>query len=619
MRGWKLGLAIAASLFLVVGCSCDDDSLPDGSLPDGGLDGAMMDSGERQDAGPGGRCGNGILEGAEECDDNNRDADDGCSPTCTLECGDGMVSGDELCDTAIAAGDPGACPTECDDSDPCTTDATSGTECAVECVNAPITAPVDGDGCCPTGETSMTDDDCATMCGNMLLEMGELCEDGTAMPCPTMCDDGNTCTTDTLSGSAATCDAECAFVDITMCSTTSDGCCPTGCDSTTDADCSASCGNMIFEPPAELCEDGTSMPCPTSCDDGMACTADTLTGTPSMCNVQCSNTPITMCLMTSDGCCPGTCNATNDADCTPMCGNGVMEMGEQCDDGNTMSGDGCSATCTTEMLPPTAFRFTDLDLMDPHVYAMVPFLGCTDVTNLSLFGIDGVNPLIQDSIRNDNDMMGDPGYGLLDLSVTHVFEPLVQTAGMSTPSALTFPDCTTPYGSPPPAGLMCTLPMGAPRTTATAMNMGSGATCLDIVTGTTRPYGSGPAVPVAPASGTCYVASAGTVMFNLGGIPIVLEDAAIGGEWSGTPATQITDGLIRGFMSEATADATIIPPGTTGIASIDGQPLSSLLRGGSMNCSEPAPMAGDTDMRMGVRGWWFYLNFSADAVPYTEL
>ncbi|HEY4240257.1 MAG TPA: DUF4215 domain-containing protein [Kofleriaceae bacterium] len=36
------------------------------------------------------------------------------------------------------------------------------------------------------------------------------------------------------------------------------------------------------------------------------------------------------------------------ADAAPVCGNGVTESGEQCDDGNTTGGDGCSATCQTE-------------------------------------------------------------------------------------------------------------------------------------------------------------------------------------------------------------------------------------------------------------------------------
>ncbi len=32
----------------------------------------------------------------------------------------------------------------------------------------------------------------------------------------------------------------------------------------------------------------------------------------------------------------------------PVCGNGLVEAGEQCDDGNTISGDGCSAGCQIE-------------------------------------------------------------------------------------------------------------------------------------------------------------------------------------------------------------------------------------------------------------------------------
>ena len=36
----------------------------------------------------------------------------------------------------------------------------------------------------------------------------------------------------------------------------------------------------------------------------------------------------------------------------PVCGNSIIESGEQCDDGNTVSGDGCSSTCQTEVTPP---------------------------------------------------------------------------------------------------------------------------------------------------------------------------------------------------------------------------------------------------------------------------
>jgi len=36
--------------------------------------------------------------------------------------------------------------------------------------------------------------------------------------------------------------------------------------------------------------------------------------------------------------------------CTEACGNGVLNPGESCDDGNTESGDGCPATCRSEMV-----------------------------------------------------------------------------------------------------------------------------------------------------------------------------------------------------------------------------------------------------------------------------
>ena len=38
----------------------------------------------------------------------------------------------------------------------------------------------------------------------------------------------------------------------------------------------------------------------------------------------------------------------------PVCGNGVLETGEQCDDGNVIDGDGCSAACQTEPEPSIA-------------------------------------------------------------------------------------------------------------------------------------------------------------------------------------------------------------------------------------------------------------------------
>ena len=64
---------------------------------------------------------------------------------------------------------------------------------------------------------------------------------------------------------------------------------------------------------------------------------------------------------------------------------------------------------------------------------------------------------------------------------------------------------------------------------------------------------------------------------------------------------------MRGFVSETDADNTILP---AGLPIIGGLPLSALLPGGTGNCAAH----DDRDMLEGVRGWWFYLNFSAERI-----
>lgn len=765
---WSLlgGLVASLSLFTV---GCGDDGDPgDG----GALDGSAGDAGPARDAdgtdaggdageGRPARCGNMMVEGDEECDDGNDSDDDECLGDCTLACGDGVVSSVETCDTAIAEGEPGACPSECDDGVACTTDSRAGADCTVQCEFGPITAAVDGDGCCPEGLDATDDDDCEAVCDNGVVEPGEACDtaiaEGEPGACPTACDDLELCTTDALLD-AGTCDARCEFTPITeaadgdmccpegeslltdadcpvacgdgvrsageacdtgiaagagscptacddgsvctadalvnpgtcaaTCTSTAitdpidgDGCCPPGETIMTDSDCTATCGDGAVTG-GETCDTAiaTGMGrCPTACDDGMACTRDVLNGA-GTCSASCTFSPITA-PADGDGCCPpgetigtdddcaatcgdgvvtmaagetcdtaiasgagscptacddamvctidtlrngGTCRAvcefapraagpmdgccpmgadlSTDPDCTARCGDRVVTPPETCDDGGTMSGDGCSDTCQLE---PVAFRLTDLDIRDPHLYARVIF--CLDVTNTA-FGMDGVNPLIQASIQTDGD---DPADGLLDLSIVQLFDPLEQAAGTSTASYITFPDCTAPMSS-----TTCTLAAGAERTPGTAMNMGMGAVCLDRIPGTTRmSYTPALVIPTAPGGGTCYVAHTDTISLSLGGIDITLQDASIAGEWFGLPATEIRDGMIRGFISEADADTTIIPEGTTGFDSIDGEPLSSLLRGGTGVCQS----GDDRDTLDGESGWYFYLNFSAVRVPYTEL
>ena len=53
----------------------------------------------------------------------------------------------------------------------------------------------------------------------------------------------------------------------------------------------------------------------------------------------------------SVGTCTENCGEAKAQD--PVCGNGSVEASEQCDDGNTLDGDGCSSTCRIEPPPPS--------------------------------------------------------------------------------------------------------------------------------------------------------------------------------------------------------------------------------------------------------------------------
>lgn len=585
MRQLYVALAIAA---LATACGSSGDS----SNNQGEIDAAPE---------PVGECGNGIVEGTEECDDGNPTDDDACLRTCEFACGDGVVNSVEHCDTAIGSGDPGACPTDCDDSDACTIDTLAGAECEAACEHGSITANVDDDGCCPSGSTSVDDNDCAVGCGNGVVESGETCDtaiaSGNPGACPDLatCNDTIACTADSVAN-AGTCTAACVNTDITT-PTDNDGCCPSGANPGNDDDCTgAVCGDGVVTAP-EACDTaiaaGDAGACPTlsDCTDSDPCTNNGVSqaGT---CNAVCTTQNITV-PTDDDGCCPPAANEQTDNDCQPVCPNNVIETGETCDDGNVIPGDGCDENCQTEVVA-TTFRFTDLDLRDPHT--VIDIFGCRDLTDTTFFGFSS-NGEFQDSIQMDGD-----GDGLLDLSPLVLFNPLDQVS-TTTPMEVIFADCTSPMSS-----TTCT---GGTSTPSTATNMSSG-TCLGVLSGTTTGYT--PAIVTSSASGVaaCFSSGSETLTIDLSGIVVTLEDARIAGRYSGSPATGLVNGLVRGFISEANADATILP---SSLPVVGGQPLSSILPGGTGNCS-----SGD-DRDIGpdgsTVGWYFYMNFVATEVPYT--
>jgi cysteine-rich repeat protein len=584
MRSLGLRSFLAGSLLLAA-CSYGDNLKPTG---DGPPDAEVADP---PDAEPFALCGNSIIEPGEQCDDGDTEADVLCDADCQLSCGNGALEPGEACDTAVTAGD-GLCPASCDDADSCTSDILLGGDCQASCLNTPITENVAGDSCCLPGATSVDDADCPAACGNAVIESGEVCDTGIAAgdpgACPTTCGDGIACTADALVGDG-TCGAACTNTPITA-PANGDGCCPSGATSANDNDCTPSCGNGVVGG-GETCDiaiaAGSPGACPTSCADANACTTDLLVagGT---CTAACSNTPITA-PVAGDSCCPAGQTSLTDADCAPVCGNSLVEAGEQCDDGNGNPSDGCDMCMTVSVVTPTAFRFTDLDLRDPHVVVDGGFfLGCRDVTDQALLGF-AVNGELQASITD------------FSLNPTLVFRPL-QQAMPSGPMDLYFGQCAA--GTPPSC-----MPGADPPVSSTATNTATGTTpCLGVIEGTTY----GPYTPEVVTPGpACFVSDPETLTINVSGIPIELSDAQIAATYVGSPAGTLVNGLIRGFISEADADATILP---ADLALIGGDPLSSVLPGGTNNCASHSAK----DVNNGVTGWWFYLNFSATKVNWSE-
>lgn len=183
--------------------------------------------------------------GAERCQHPD-DVD--CSP----RCGDGVVTPPELCEPMSTLK---PCATSCDDRDPCTLDAKTGTpeQCNVMCTHMPIVARKSGDGCCLPNSNANTDHDCKPVCGNGVRESEETCDGN----CPHSCDDGNPCTQDMAIGAADSCNAACVYIELGR--KDGDGCCPISESPGTDNDCAPPhCGNGQVESDEECDLGGVS-------------------------------------------------------------------------------------------------------------------------------------------------------------------------------------------------------------------------------------------------------------------------------------------------------------------------------------------------------------------------
>jgi fibro-slime domain-containing protein len=271
-------------------------------------------------------CGNKRIESGENCDDGNSVAGDGCSSTCQLEAGWVCAKPGTACKPAARCGDgvvSQALGEVCDDGN-----------------------TADGDGC--SGNCKIVANGCKCIPGSPCVCPKVACGNGT-IEGKEVCDDGNTKSGD---GCSATCTIETGYD------------CPF-----TNAPCVAKCGDGIVMPPMEQCDPGVQITniaqaCAATCkwNPGWACSATSCHQTKCGDKViegseGCDDGNTTP----GDGCSP-TCHAEPSCSpatgtCESKCGDGIVvpaqpdgpvAPGGACDDGNTISGDGCSADCKVE-------------------------------------------------------------------------------------------------------------------------------------------------------------------------------------------------------------------------------------------------------------------------------
>ena len=335
------------------------------------------------------RCGDGVVDAGEACDDSNTDSTDGCTATCTVAaCGDGFTQAGEECDDGNAESTDSCTATctiaicgdnfvqageECDDGNIESTDSCTST-CTIAICGDGFTQP--GEGC---DDANFDDsDECTTACalpscGDGFVQAGEACDDAntdntdgctntcTAAVCGDgfvqsgeACDDANTVTESCQYGELGceVCDATCALVagataycgdgvenagegcddgntELESCQYGETGC--QVCDVTCDLVAGAT----------EYCGDGITNPS-ESCDDGNAVTEE--------CNYA----------TTSCDVCDNSCEII--AGETDFCGDATVDPAEGCDlgaDNSDTNALGCNLDCTVPAWPPESPWYTD--------------------------------------------------------------------------------------------------------------------------------------------------------------------------------------------------------------------------------------------------------------------
>jgi len=245
------------------------------------------------------RCGNGLIDSGEQCDDGNSVNIDACTNICRISlCNDKIVQIWEQCDDGNLV-DADACSNTCK-------------------------SPACGDGVVQTGEecddaNQLSSNACTNACkvarcGDQVIQQNEECDDGNQINSD-FCT--NACRSPRCGDAIAQTGEECDdgnTVDTDMC---------------TSKCANARCGDNILQQNEE-------------CDDGNRVNADS-------CNNLCKLPACGNAVREGEEVCDDGNQSNNDS-CTntcqrPSCGDGYLQPGEYCDDGNQDNEDNCTTTC----------------------------------------------------------------------------------------------------------------------------------------------------------------------------------------------------------------------------------------------------------------------------------
>ena len=363
------------------GLDCDDGNVctKDSCAPAGGCQ-HVAATGACDDGNPctiNDKCDNGNCSSGPQvnCDDGNPCTDDACDEQGLCV----HLANDAGCDdgNACTIGDHcagGLCANggleDCDDQDVYTTDSCNPVNGCVHLLN---TAPCDDGDTCTTGDHCQLGD--CTGSGSLTCNDGNPCTDDacdpqagcTFTPNTAPCNDGNACTAVDLCAAGACYGSQSPDCDDqNIC--TNDGCdIAAGCVNTNNT---VGCNDGNLCTVGDICAEGSCQPGGAlNCDDANGCTDDSCapetgcvhtpnadgcndgnacTENDACTNAECDGDVISC--TDDDKCTTDSCNADSGCVYTPIspcCGNGVKEAGEQCDDGNSVAGDGCENNCTS--------------------------------------------------------------------------------------------------------------------------------------------------------------------------------------------------------------------------------------------------------------------------------